>query len=85
MLVSSLWRIIVRVVLYRGQPAWTAATEVFDLISPAPAEVEPYLPHLRYLLLDANTYPAHQLEELTLEEIRGRRPPVRGSAPAAGL
>ena len=54
--------IVLPVVLYRGQPAWTSPTEVFDLIAPAPPEVAPYLPHLRYLLLDANAFPADQLE-----------------------
>ncbi len=53
--------IVLPVVLYRGQPAWTSPDEVFDLIAPAPPEIEPYLPHLRYLLLDANVYPAEQL------------------------
>ncbi len=53
--------IVLPLVLYRGQPAWTSPEEVFDLIAPAPPEIEPYLPHLRYLLLDANAFPAEQL------------------------
>ncbi len=56
--------IVVPVVLYRGQPAWRSATEVYDLIAPAPAELEPYLPRLRYLLIDANAYPAKQLQAM---------------------
>ena len=56
--------IVLPVVLYRGQPAWTSEEEVFDLIEPAPPELEPYLPHLRYLLLDANAFPADQLEAM---------------------
>ena len=56
--------IVLPVVLYRGRPAWTSKQEVFDLIAPAPPEVEPYLPHLRYLLLDANAYPADRLEAM---------------------
>ncbi len=44
--------------------AWTAAEDVFDLIADAPAEIAPYLPHLRYLLLDANAFPAERLEEM---------------------
>ena len=53
--------IVLPIVLYRGQPAWTSPTEIYDLITPAPPEIEPYLPHLRYLLVDANAYPADQL------------------------
>ncbi len=56
--------IVLPVVLYRGQPAWRSATEIYDLITPPPPEIAPYLPHLRYLLLDANAYPADQLEEM---------------------
>ncbi len=51
-------------VLYRGDRTWTAKEDVFDLIAPAPAEIAPYLPHLRYLLLDANAFPADKLEEM---------------------
>jgi hypothetical protein len=56
--------IVLPMVLYHGYPAWTSETEVFDLIAPAPPEVEPYLPHLRYLLLDVNAYPADELERM---------------------
>ena len=49
--------IVLPMVLYRGDRVWTAAEDVFDLIAPAPAEITPYLPHLRYLLLDANAFP----------------------------
>ena len=54
--------LVLPVVLYRGEQTWTAPEEVFDLIASAPAEIEPYLPHLRYLLLDANAFPVNQLE-----------------------
>ena len=60
--------IVLPVVLYTGQPAWTAEREVFNLIASAPTEVTPYLPHLRYLLLDANTY--------AVDELRAMRNPV---------
>ena len=56
--------IVFPLVLYRGASQWQAEEEVFDLIAPAPAEVAPYLPHLRYLLLDANVYPAEELERM---------------------
>ncbi len=54
--------IVLPMVLYRGDHRWTAKQDVFDLIAPAPAEIAPYLPHLRYLLLDANAFPASQLK-----------------------
>ncbi len=53
--------IVLPVVLYRGDRAWKAEEDVFDLIASAPPEVAPYLPHLRYLLLDVNALPADQL------------------------
>ena len=56
--------IVFPLVLHRGDRAWTAAEDVFDLIAEAPAEIAPYLPHLRYLLLDANAFPAAQLEAM---------------------
>ena len=56
--------IVLPLVLYRGKSKWTAKQDVFDLIAPAPAEVAPYLPRLRYLLLDANAFPADQLERM---------------------
>ncbi len=56
--------IVLPMVLYRGDKAWNAEEDVFDLIAPAPAEIEPYLPHLRYLLLDANAFPADRLEAM---------------------
>ncbi len=57
--------VVLPVVLYRGQPAWTAKTEVHQLIAAAPPEIEPYLPHLRYLLLDANAFDKGQLESMS--------------------
>ncbi len=56
--------IVLPLVLYRGDRAWRAEEDVFDLIAPAPPELAPYLPHLRYLLLDANAFPEDQLEAM---------------------
>ncbi len=56
--------VVLPMVLYRGDQPWKAEEDVFDLIAPAPDELEPYLPHLRYLLLDANAFPADQLEAM---------------------
>jgi hypothetical protein len=47
---------VLPVVLYNGQPRWTAQTEVADLIVPPPAGLERYQPRLRYLLLEENRY-----------------------------
>ncbi len=56
--------IVLPLVLYRGDRKWTAKQDVFDLIAPAPAEIAPYLPHLRYLLLDVNALPVDELESM---------------------
>ena len=56
--------IVFPLVLHRGSQVWAAEQDVFDLIAEAPAEIVPYLPHLRYLLLDANAFSAAQLEAM---------------------
>ena len=61
---GDLLPVVLPVVIFRGYPAWRSATEVFDLIEPAPAEVEPYQPHLKFLLLDVNAYPPVELEAM---------------------
>jgi hypothetical protein len=43
---------VLPIVLYNGKPRWTAATELLDLIEPAPGRLADYAPRLRYLLLD---------------------------------
>jgi hypothetical protein len=43
---------VLPIVLYNGKPRWTAATELYDLIEPAPGRLADYAPRLRYLLLD---------------------------------
>jgi len=39
-------------VLYNGKPRWTAATDISQLIEPAPGQLADYTPRLKYLLLD---------------------------------
>lgn len=39
-------------VLYNGAKPWDAPVDLMDLISSVPGGLEPYLPHLRYFLLD---------------------------------
>ena len=43
---------VLPVVLYNGQSRWSAATELLELIEPAPGRLRDYAPRLRYLLLD---------------------------------
>jgi hypothetical protein len=43
---------VLPIVLYNGKPRWTAATEVLELIEPAPGRLRDYAPRLKYLLLD---------------------------------
>ena len=43
---------VLPVVLYNGQHRWRAATELLELIEPAPGRLRDYAPRLRYLLLD---------------------------------
>ncbi|NDG42202.1 MAG: hypothetical protein EBY28_23295 [Betaproteobacteria bacterium] len=43
---------VLPIVLYNGQPRWSAATEIAELIEPPPGKLRDYTPQLRYLLLD---------------------------------
>jgi len=43
---------VLPVVLYNGEPRWTAAVELAELIAPVPGGLEAYRPRSRYLLLD---------------------------------
>ncbi len=40
------------IVLFNGQPRWTAAADIAHLIEPPPGKLRDYTPQLRYLLLD---------------------------------
>ena len=44
--------VVLPIVLYNGQPRWTAATDIAQLIEPPPGKLRDYTPQLRYLLLD---------------------------------
>ena len=55
---------VLPIVLYNGDPRWQAPTDIADLITPAPGELDRYRPHLHYLLLDEGRYHAHELAEL---------------------
>ena len=43
---------VLPIVLYNGKSRWTAATELLELIEPAPERLRDYAPRLKYLLLD---------------------------------
>jgi len=43
---------VLPIVLYNGKPRWTAATDISQLIEPAPGQLADYTPRLKYLLLD---------------------------------
>lgn len=43
---------VLPIVLYNGKPSWTAATDISQLIEPAPGQLAGYTPRLKYLLLD---------------------------------
>jgi predicted transposase/invertase (TIGR01784 family) len=55
---------ILPVVLYNGIPRWQAATEISDLIHPAPEGLAEFCPQLRYLLLDERSYSHNDLSSL---------------------
>ena len=43
---------VLPIVIYNGEPRWTAATDVGDLLGPVPEELLGYQPRLRYLLIE---------------------------------
>ena len=47
---------VLPIVLYNGDQKWTAATDIADLIPKVPGLVSDYLPQLKYLLIDENSY-----------------------------
>lgn len=42
------------IVLYNGEEAWKAAQQIAELIGKVPEGLEPYLPRLRFILVDIN-------------------------------
>ncbi len=45
---------VLPIVLYHGEPTWTAATTLAELIADLPDDLKPYQPQLHYLLLEEN-------------------------------
>ena len=56
--------LVVPVVIYNGESPWSAATELFDLMAPAPPGMAEVLPRLRYIVLDARHMPLAELDEM---------------------
>lgn len=54
---------VLPVVLYNGSNRWTAETDIGNMIPRAPGMVGGYLPKLKYLLIDENTYTDEQLSQ----------------------
>ncbi len=52
------------IVLYNGNPRWTAKTDMADMIHPVPDILKPYQPHLNYYLVDEGRYTEAQLEQI---------------------
>jgi predicted transposase YdaD len=55
---------ILPIVLYNGKKPWTAATEIGDLIAPAPSGLDRFRPQMRYLLIDEVRYTDAELVPL---------------------
>jgi predicted transposase/invertase (TIGR01784 family) len=55
---------VLPIVLYNGEPRWTAAEDIADLIETVPSSLERYRPRLRYLLLDEGQYREEELQSL---------------------
>ena len=52
---------VLPIVLYNGDPAWTAPVDLATLLPKVPGLVADYLPRLKYLLIDENDYPEEEL------------------------
>ncbi len=55
---------VLPLVLYNGDPAWTAATNISDLVQRIPGGLSKYCPNLQYLLLSEREYKDADLEPL---------------------
>ena len=55
---------VLPVVLYNGSSAWTAATDISDLVQDIPGGLGKYCPGLQYLLLSEREYQETDLEPL---------------------
>ena len=68
---------ILPIVLYNGDQKWTAATDIAELIPGVPGPMSDYLPQMKYLLIDENSYAEADLvglENLMAAVIRFEHP-----------
>ena len=56
---------VVPLVLYNGQEAWSAATDLADLLASAPEGLQSLQPRQQYLLIEQRLYPPERLEGMT--------------------
>jgi predicted transposase YdaD len=47
---------VLPLVLYNGEPRWTAPVDVAELVEPMPGGLERYRPSMRYVAIDEGTY-----------------------------
>ncbi|WP_347257588.1 Rpn family recombination-promoting nuclease/putative transposase [Methylocaldum sp.] len=55
---------VLPIVLYNGNPRWSAPIDIADLIVPVPGGLETYRPRSRYFLLDEGRYAESELAPL---------------------
>lgn len=84
--------LVLPVVLYNGEDRWWAPLELSELIQAVPEEAQPYVPRLRYRLIDEGSYSPEELEDrqnlagalFGLEKSRRREDLERWSGRLAG-
>lgn len=54
--------LVLPIVLYNGEDRWWAPLELSELIQAVPEEAQPYVPRLRYRLIDEGSYSPEELE-----------------------
>ena len=55
--------LVLPIVLYNGEDRWWAPLEPSELIQAVPEEARPYVPRLRYRLIDEGSYSREELED----------------------
>lgn len=73
---------VLPIVLYNGDAAWTAATDVASLIPKVPGLVSQFVPSLHYLLIAENQYTEaglSKMHNLAAAMMRLQRPPTQAT------
>jgi Putative transposase, YhgA-like len=55
--------LVIPIVLYNGTPGWSAPTDLAELIDAVEPELAPYLPRLRYKVIDEGSYTPEELRQ----------------------